>query len=427
MADTASPPAQADCPKEIPAASRCYDGADANGAYYWIAIPANWNHVLVVHTHGGPDLMPPKADTPVPDLQRFAVIVQEGFAYAGSSYRHAGFAVRDAAADTDNLRKLFWSSFGRPNYTLLHGQSWGANVAEKTAELYGLEDGKPVYDGVVLTSGVLGGGTQSYDFRADLRVVYQYFCHNLPSTDDEPYPLWQGLAASSRMKKKDIAERVNACTGVDLPASRRTADQQRALTNILNVVHIPERTLESHMDWASLIFRDLVLRHLKGNNPFSNTGVVYAGSDDDAGLNRGVTRFAATQAGVDALAYDADLTGALSVPTLTLHAEDDPTAFVELETAFRERVEQAGRLTLLVQSFTKEHEHLKEATPEYAALLRAMMTWITKGERPTTYSLERSCEGAKSAYGEDCYFDLDFAPKALSTRVYVRVKPLPRN
>lgn len=414
------------CPKALPAATRCYAGSDVNGAYYWIAVPLHWNHVLVVHAHGGPSLAPPKATSPVSALQRSAVIVAEGFAYAGSSYRHAGFGVRDAAEDTDNLRKIFWTAFGRPHYTLLHGQSWGANVAEKTAEIYGVEKGRPVYDGVVLTSGILGGA-MSYDFRADLRAVYQFYCHNLPRPDEPAYPLWQGLAADSTLKMKDIDARVNECTGVNEPASRRTAVQQRALTNILNIIHVPERSLVSHMDWATLTFRDLVLRQLRGKSPFSNIGVVYAGSDDDAALNNGVDRFAATRQGVDLLSYDADMTGRLNVPTLTMHAEDDPTAFVELEHAFSEKVAEAGRLRLLMQSFTTEHNHANEATPEYAALFRAMMDWITRGDRPTGSSLEALCESAKTSYGEECHFDPLFVPKPLSTRVYRRVMSPPEN
>jgi hypothetical protein len=419
-------PGPADCPAQLPAATRCYAGADENNAYYWIAIPAHWNGALIVHTHGGPNLEKPKPETPVSDLQRFAVMVQEGFAWAGSSYRHAGFGVRDAAADSDNLRKLFWVRFGKPKYTLLHGQSWGANVAEKTAELYGMADGKPVYDGVILTSGVLGGGTLSYDFRADLRAVYQYYCQNLPRAGEENYPLWQGLAADSRFKRRDVAERLEECTGISKPAGERTPQQQRALANILNVIHIPERTFASHMDWATLTFRDLVVRALKGDNPFSNMGVTYAGSDDDVALNKGVARFAATQSGVDALAYDADMTGALNVPTLTLHAEDDPTAFVELESSFRDLVTKAGRQGLLVQSFTREHEHSKEATPEYAALLRAMMAWIREGRKPTAASLAGLCETARARYGEACHFDADYYPRPLSTRVYGRIKPTVR-
>ena len=145
------------CPEGLPARTTCYAGQDPNGAYYWIAIPEHWNQVLVVHSHGGPSLKPPTLEDPLGDLRRFSVTVAEGFAWAGSSYRHAGYGVRDAAQDTDTLRQLFWSAFGRPHYTLLHGQSWGANVAAKTAELYGQDaSGKHVYDGVVLTSGVTG-------------------------------------------------------------------------------------------------------------------------------------------------------------------------------------------------------------------------------------------------------------------------------
>ena len=412
------------CRSGLPAETKCYAGRDPAGAYYWIAIPKAWNGVLVVHTHGGPSLKTPGPDDPVADLQRFSVTVAEGFAWAGSSYHHAGFGVRDAAADTDTLRKLFWARFGRPRYTLLHGQSWGASVAEKTAELYGPDgSGRPVYDGVILTSGVLGGGSQSYDFRADLRAVYQYYCHNLPAPGEADYPLWQGLGAGIKMKREELAARVNDCTGIDLAPAARSPAQQQALSNILGVIRIPERTLVSHMDWATLTFRDLVLRQLKGDNPFSNIGVVYSGSEDDRALNAGVAGFAATQAGVDALAYDADLSGALTVPTLTLHAEDDPTAFVELENTFRQTVDKAGRGGLLVQSFTDEHEHQKEATPEYAALFRAMVAWIDHGTKPTMPSLAAQCEAARATYGEACHFDPGYHPKPLESRVYARTKP----
>ncbi|HEY4032042.1 MAG TPA: hypothetical protein VGM25_16975, partial [Caulobacteraceae bacterium] len=403
------------------AESRCFAGPDENGAFDWIVIPKAWNGSLVVHAHGGPSLNTPKLDTSVSDLNRFVVTVEEGFAWAGSSYRHPGFGVRDAAADTDNLRKIFWAQFGRPRHTLLHGQSWGANVAEKTAELHGAAaSGKPVYDGVILTSGVLGGGTRSYDFRADLRAVYQYYCQNLPAAGEPAYPLWHGLAPDNTLTRKDVVARIDVCTGAGLAAANRSPDQQHRLDQILRVIRIPERTFVDHMDWATLTFHDLVDRQLMGRNPFSNTGVAYKGSDDDQALNKGVERFAADPAAVQALADDADLSGKLRVPTLTLHAEDDPTAFVELENAFHETVARAGAERLLVQSFTDEHEHSKEATPEYAALFRGMINWIERGEKPTAASLAAECERARSAYGEACHFDPGFKPAPLSTRVYAR-------
>lgn len=412
------------CPDFLPTETRCFAGQDANGAEYWIAIPKAWNGSLVVHTHGGPRLKAPKPDDALEDLDRFSVTVKEGFAWAGSNYRRAGYGVRSAAEDSDNLRQIFWRQFGRPKHTLLHGQSWGGNVAAKTAELYGRDaSGKAVYDGVILTSAVLGGGTRSYDFRADLRAVYQYYCHNHPAAGEPNYPLWQGQPVGSTLTNKQLDSRLNACTGVDLPAAQRTPLQQRNLTNILAVIRVPERTLGSHLGWATFTFADMVNKRLGGHNPFSNVGVQYQGSDNDVALNRDVARFAADPDGVRQLAFDSDLSGKLIVPTLTMHAIDDPTAFVELEQVFRDTVAKAGASDLLVQSFTDEHEHSKLATPQYAALLRAMTAWIEKGDKPSPATLAAGCAVAAGVYGEACHFNVGFTPKPLDTRSYPRSHP----
>ena len=423
-ATLAEPAADKVCPDGLPAATRCLAGQDQNGAYYWIAIPKAWNGSLVVHAHGGPRLKTPKPDDAVEDLQRFAVTVAEGYAWAGSNYRREGYGVRSAAEDTDNLRKLFWTQFGRPKRTLLHGQSWGANVAAKTAELYARDaDGKRVYDGVILTNGVVSGGTRAYDFRADLRAVYQYYCGNHPAADEGQYPLWQGQPVGSTLTNRQLDERVNACTGVDLPPERRSAVQKRNLSNILAVTRIPERTLGSHLGWATFTFADLVNKRLGGRNPFTNEGVVYQGSDDDAALNSGVVRFAADPEGVRLLSEDSDLTGDLQVPTLTLHAIDDPTAFVELEQVLHDTVAKAGKSALLVQTFTDEHEHSKLATPQYAALFRAMSAWIDHGAKPDAARLAALCADAVSVYGEACHFRPTYTPPTLANRSYVREKP----
>ena len=104
-------------------------------------------------------------------------------------------AVLSAAEDTERLRRLFVPHVGTPRCTVLHGQSWGAGVAACAAERFGHStNGQPApYDAVPLSSGVLGGGTRSYDFRLDLRVVYQALCRNHPRPEEIAYPLWQGL------------------------------------------------------------------------------------------------------------------------------------------------------------------------------------------------------------------------------------------
>ena len=418
------PPTERACPEGLPAETRCLSGQDHNGAYYWIAVPKDWNGSLVVHAHGGPRLKSPKPDDAVEDLQRFAVTVAEGYAWAGSNYRREGYGVRSAAEDTDNIRKLFWNVFGRPKRTLLHGQSWGANVAAKTAELYAHDaGGKLIYDGVILTNGVVAGGTRAYDFRADLRAVYQFYCGDHPAAHEVQYPLWQGQPVGSTLTNQQLEERLNACTGVNLPRERRSAEQSRKLANILAVTRIPERTLDSHLAWATFTFADLVNKRLGGRNPFSNVGVVYAGSDDDQALNAGIARFAADPEGVRRLSEDSDLSGDLQVPTLTLHAIGDPTAFVELEQAFQETVAKAGKSALLVQAFTDEHEHSRLATPHYSAVFRAMSAWIEQGARPDSARLAALCTDASRLYPGTCRFRADYSPPPLANRSYAREKP----
>ncbi len=131
-----------------------------------------------------------------------------------------------------------------------------------------------------------------------------------------------------------------------------------------------------------------------------------------------MARFAADPEGVRRLAFDADLSGKLTVPTLTMHAIDDPTAFVELEQVFHDTVAKAGVSDLLVQSFTDEHEHSKLATPEYAALLRAMSAWIERGEKPSPASLAAGCQAAVATYGEACHFQVGYTPRPLAERSY---------
>lgn len=419
LAGPAGAPVAADCPEELAGKARCYTGRDENGAHYALAVPIRWNGSLVVHAHGGPDLG--DASDParsVEDLGRWAVMVQEGYAWAGSSYRRGGYGTRMAAADTESVRRVFTDRFGKPGRTYLHGQSWGGNVAAKVAETYGREPG--AYDGVLLTNGVLGGGSRGYDHRVDLRVVYQYYCGNHPRPTEPRYPLWQGLRPDSTMTSAGLAARLRECTGFDAEPAARTTLQQRNLDDILAVTGIPERSLPSHLRFATFTFRDIVSTRLGGRNPFSNRGVRYTGSHDDRALNAGVERFSADPAARRDLSWDSDPTGRVSLPVLTLHAIDDPTAFVEHEAAYRASLRGAGREHRLVQSFTRESEHSRLSTAEYANSIAALDRWARTGERPTARSLAGSCAAFDRAYGTGCFYDPEFRPSPYASRVRPR-------
>ncbi|MEU8401645.1 DUF6351 family protein [Nonomuraea sp. NPDC048892] len=411
----ATKPKPAACPSGLAAKAKCYTGRDAHGAYYTMAVPKRWNGSLVVHAHGGPDTSY-DASTPTEDLARWAVMVDQGYAWAASSYRRGGYGVRMAAADTENVRRLFVARFGRPSRTYLHGQSWGGNVAAKVAETYGTKRG--AYHGMLLTSGNLSGGSRGYDHRVDLRVVYQYYCRNLPRPTERQYPLWQGLPAGSTLTPDAIHARLQECTGID--SADRTARQQRNLDDILAVTRIQEKSLKTDLLYAIYLFQDIVFKRLDGRNPFGNRGVRYTGSHDDKALNAGVARFSPDPAARRDLSYDSDLTGRVSIPVLSLHAINDPQVFVEHEAAYRATLRAAGRDGRLVQTFTTESEHGELSDSEYAASIAALDGWARTGRKPAPDVIARSCDSFERTYDSGCFYDVTFRPAAFATKVRPR-------
>lgn len=410
------------CPPAVAAIARCLAGTDSAGAHYLIAVPREWNGHLVVHAHGGPTLGPPKAERAVADLTRWSIVVRAGYAWAGSTFRQGGVAVRAAAEDTERLRRIFVEHVAVPKRTILHGQSWGAAVAAKGGEMFTAPAfGRAPYDAVLLTSGVLAGGVRSYAFRLDLRVIYQYLCNNHPRPDETQYPLWMGLPAGSTLTRAELARRVGDCLGLDRPPAQRTAEQQRRVKTIVDVVRIPERSIPGHLTWATWNFQEIAQDRTGGRSVFGNEGVRYAGSDDDAALNAGVLRYRADPEAVARFAADTDPTGRIPVPVLTVHGVDDPTAFVEHEAAFRDTMVRAGTADRLVQTFTRDSEHSYLADPVYVALLASLLDWLDTGSKPTPAAVAARCRELEARYGPGCRFLPDFRPAPLDSRVPARV------
>jgi alpha-beta hydrolase superfamily lysophospholipase len=380
------------CPAAVADVADCHVGRDDNGAWVLAAIPRSWNRQLIVHAHGGPRLSTPAPADSAEDLARFGIMVRMGYAWVGSTYRRAGYGVRMAAADVEASRRMFEAEWGRAERTLLHGQSWGGNIAAKLAELHALDDeGRARYDGVLITNGVLTGGTRAYGFRADLRAVYQYYCRNHPLPDEPQYPVWQGLPADASMTREALQRRVDDCTGLGLDPAKRSQEQAARLADILAVTGVREPQLLAHLAWGTFHFQDLVHRRLGGRNPFDNAETRYRGSRDDDALNAGVERFKADPVALARLAYDADLSGLIVLPTLTVHAMDDPVVAASAQAAYAATVQAAGRSALLVQVQTDEADHsrLGDATLETA--LRALGTWLDEGQRPAAAAMQRDC------------------------------------
>jgi len=378
------------CPAALVDIAVCYGGRDPQGSYLLAAIPKTWNRHLIVHAHGGPRMTTPSADDSVEDLTRFAVMVRAGYAWIGPSYRRADYGVRRAAADVETARRAFHTQFGEPTRTILHGQSWGAQISLKVLELYGRDaDGRQSYDAALLTNGVVAGGAQAYQFRAELRAVFQFYCRNHPRPDEAQYPVWTGLPPGARMPREEVNARLDACTGLNKEPAQRTPQERERLANILAAIGIQERALRTHLNWATSTLSTLTASI--GGNPFDNHAKIYRGVSDPAALNAGVARFRAAPKALARLDYDSKPTGLVIAPVLSVFSLGDAQVSPQLQKDLAATFTVAGRADLLVQIGLQWEDHSNLPGDVLVAALSSLDDWIENGAPPTVQSLKTRC------------------------------------
>ena len=401
------------CPEGVPAGATCLRGQDSATSHYLIVMPAKWTGVLVVHAHGGPSLGTPKTTRADEDIKRWAITVQEGHAWAGSVFRQGGFAVTTAAEDTERVRRIFIDHVAKPRTTLLHGQSWGAMVATRAGEMF-----PKSWDGILLTSGVVAGPI-TYDFRLDIRALYQHLCNNHPRPTEQAYPLSIGLPTDSKLTRAELAQRANECLGTGTPAPQRTPEQAQKLKTIVDVLKMPENSVLSHLNWVTFSLQDVVTKN-GGVSPFGNAGVRYVGSSDDVKLNAAIPRFTADPKAVARFSADVNHEGRFVVPVISAHAINDATVFVEGQDVLRQKMKAAGKDHLLVQTYVDSREHSYWGDAHYPPLFNALLQWVEKRQKPSPSDIDQQCKQLSSAKPADCRFLPNYAVKPIASRIHPR-------
>ena len=401
------------CPEGVPAGATCLRGQDSATSHYLIVMPAKWTGVLVVHAHGGPSLGTPKTTRADEDIKRWAITVQEGHAWAGSVFRQGGFAVTTAAEDTERVRRIFIDHVAKPRTTLLHGQSWGAMVATRAGEMF-----PKSWDGILLTSGVVAGPT-TYDFRLDIRALYQHLCNNHPRPTEQAYPLSIGLPIDSKLTHAELAQRANECLGTGTPAAQRTPEQAQKLKTIVDVLKMPENSVLSHLNWGTFSLQDVVAKN-GGVSPFGNAGVRYVGSSDDVKLNAAIPRFTADPKAVARFSADVNHEGRFVVPVISAHAINDATVFVEGQDVLRQKMKAAGKDHLLVQTYVDSREHSYWGDAHYPPLFNTLLQWVEKRQKPSPSDIDQQCKQLSSAKPANCRFLPNYAVKPIASRIHPR-------
>jgi pimeloyl-ACP methyl ester carboxylesterase len=401
-AQGASAPEMVACPQSIADVATCTSARLGTGAYVLAAMPKNWNGNLIVFAHGGPGPIAPSARYSMGSLNRYGVVVKSGYAWIASSYRYLG--VQQSALDTEEARQFFVTHLGKPKRTILHGASYGGLVGAMAIERLAKN-----YDGAFFNSGMVAGAVTGYQFRADLRAVYQYYCRNLPAPAEPQYPIWMGLSADSKMTLDELTARIDECTGIAHPVRERSDRQKKNLANILGTGGFQESVLIRHMQYGTFNFRDIAMI-TQGKSPFSNNNSVYRGSDDDAALNRDVPRFEADPQGIALLKADAEPSKPLTIPVMAIHSINDPQVSVNAEAAYRDLAKATGSSARLVQAYTDEPEHTAQSAPEIMAAITELMQWIETGTKPSPQSIAAACGRLRASVPGPCRYHPEFEP-----------------
>src|SRR6202140_2029939 len=96
---------------------------EINGAKFRIDIPENWNGGLVMYCHGYSPIAGTYKEGKLPAV--LAVFTEQGYALAQSGYAAGGWAIQEAVADTEALRRYFAGKYGQPKETFVTGHSLG--------------------------------------------------------------------------------------------------------------------------------------------------------------------------------------------------------------------------------------------------------------------------------------------------------------
>src|SRR4030088_2842767 len=110
------------------AAVTAHTGTLADGATFLIEVPSPWNGTMLLYSHGYVTPGAPNGAQDVGDPATRAFLLANGFALAGSSYAHTGWAIQEALPDQIAVLDAFAALVGAPRRTVAWGHSLGGMV-----------------------------------------------------------------------------------------------------------------------------------------------------------------------------------------------------------------------------------------------------------------------------------------------------------
>lgn len=371
---------------------------ELDGAAYRIEVPAAWNGTLLVYAHGYRD----KADHPgevdnlaadiAPNGALATALLAQGYALAGTAYRDNGWAVEEGVQDVRRLASYFRDAVGKPDRTILWAFSMGSVIAFKT-----MEQTAGLFDGALCGCSVGAGASRTWDASGDLLLAYDVV-FGAPAS-------WGSVA--------DIRDDIDFETEVQAKLFGEVSNPLNfpAFEFMRLVIGTPGRGIQPPPPpafYPGWLFTDLFFAtearaelERRALGPFvQNLDREYSLTDAEriylwglgvpdavidgwlAAMNARRTISPANHAR-NYVEHNADYSGKIKSPVLTMHTVFDPLVTVTQQHAYVQTVEAAGRSRWLAQTYTNGNGHCAFSGPQLLTAVSAIDAWVRTGAKPT--------------------------------------------
>jgi pimeloyl-ACP methyl ester carboxylesterase len=351
------------------------------GAGYRIEVPQNWNGELVLWAHGfrgwGCDLT---IDNP--PMRQY--LVDNGFAWAASSYASNGYVVQQGVDDMMRLSKFFKKEIRKPKRTYFTGASMGGHVTGVAIEQH-----RNAFDGAMPVCGVMGS-ERLFDYFVDFNelalsisgvtTTYPYGADYFPVIVPQ---IKAALGPPTSPKFQTLGAAVMNDTGGARPGF---AVALGVWQDFLYGLGQPTAGVPAF--------------------PATNVGTIYqldsdpAVSPAEASLNasvRRVTRFDSPTP--DGRVSIPRIEGNFRIPVLTMHTLGDLFVPFSIEQIYAKRAAANDKSDRLVQRAIRDVGHCSFSEAEFNQGFADLVGWVRSGTKPAGDDVLSPAAVAQPTYG----------------------------
>lgn len=383
------------------------------GAGYRVEVPADWNGILVMYAHGfrgeGAALTVSN-----PSIRRH--LINQGYAWAASSYSKNFYDVRAGVEDTNALANAFAgiaAAAGRPldapAKIYITGHSMGGHItgAAIEAETAATAVNKVSYAGAVPMCGVMGD-TELFNQFAAIQMAAQA----LAGVPNYPSALWSEISALVTGTLFSSFPSPAAPQAQIMPSAAGAG-----FASVLqNITGGPRPLFDLGLAfggsfpslWGALggdgSITGILNRSVLDTTAF--TYVIDGDTDASDALNASVQTLTpeedANRLRTDGLRWIPQVNGEFSVPVVSIHTLGDLFVPFSMQQVYARRAAEQGSSGMLVQRAIRGASHCDFTVAEQVAAFEAMVAWERDGVQPAGDDVLDAATVAAADYG--CQF-----------------------